>query len=92
MFADCVVNSPVDPFIVVILLMLDELNVSPVEFSMYPAPDNVPPVSPVAVTVLPVSVPLYKDAPLAIFTFPLNDPFLACRSPVTTRDAPSQVT
>ena len=59
---------------------------------MYPAPDKEPPVSPEAVTVFPVSVPLYKDAPLAMFTLPLNDPFLACKSPVTTRDEPSQVT
>ena len=90
-----VVNRPLEPTIVVCLKSLPDCpleNVMPVEFSMYPAPESEPPVFALSVTVFPVSVPLYIDAPLAIFTFPLNDPFLACRSPVTTRDEPSQVT
>ena len=48
---------------------------------MYPAPLKDPPVSPVEVTVFPVRVPLYIEAPLAILTLPLNDPFLFTVNP-----------
>ena len=86
--ADAVVSFPVVASMVVIPDVAAELNVNPEEFNIYPAPERDPPVSPVAVTVLPVKVPLYKDAPLAILTLPLNDPFLALRSPSITKEDP----
>jgi len=87
-FASCVVNFPVDASIVVMPEVVAELNVSPDEFKIYPAPLKDPPVSPVDVTVFPVRVPLYIEAPLAILTLPLNDPFLALKSPSITKDEP----
>ena len=75
--AEAVVNLPKVASIVVIPETDAELKVSPLEFNIYPAPDKEPPVFALSVTVLPVSVPLNIDAPLAIFTFPLKDPFLA---------------
>ena len=87
-FALAVVNRPVDAAIVVMPETDAELNVSPDEFNMYPAPVKDPPESPVAVTVLPPIVPLYIEAPVAILILPLNEPFLALRSPSMTNDVP----
>ena len=90
-FAELVVNNPVAASIVVCLNAVDARpleNVIPEELSIYPALVSDPPVSPVAVTVLPPIVPLYTEAPLAIFMFPLNEPFLALRSPSITNEAP----
>ena len=91
-FAEFVVNKPVAPAIVVCLKAFPDRpleNVIPEELSMYPALVRDPPVSPVEVTVFPPIVPLYTDAPLAIFMFPLNEPFLALRSPSIINEAPS---
>ena len=91
MFAELVVSNPVAASIVVCLNAVEARpleNVIPDELSMYPALVSDPPVSPVAVTVFPPIVPLYTEAPLAIFILPLNEPFLALRSPSITNDEP----
>ena len=65
--------------IVVIPLTEEELNVSPVLFNIYPAPDKLP------LTI----VPEYNDPPLLISIFPEKLPDFARISPCTINEAPS---